>query len=77
MGSGQESRLTGDVTEGLGCPSEEFELYHYCYHLKAPGGKVTGILMSNINHVMPSLYFRGPWKSRQRMKLWTDIEGMY
>ena len=65
------------MTESLESQSEDFELYHHCYHLKAPGGNVPGILLSNINNVMQSVHFRGAQKSRQRMKLWTDIEGMY
>lgn len=43
--------------EGLECQGEEFELYHHYYHLKAPGGNVPGILLSNINHVMQNLHF--------------------
>lgn len=34
------------------------------------------ILQSSITHVVQSLHFLGAWNSRQRMKLWTDIEGI-
>ena len=39
---------------------EEFKLHHRYYCLKAPGGNVPGILLSNINPVMQSLHFLGP-----------------
>lgn len=57
------------MIEGLECQSEELKLYHHCYHLKAPSGKVPGVLLSNSNRVMQSLHFLGAWNFRQRMKV--------
>lgn len=62
---GEGRRFRGQMTERLECQSKEFEFYHHCYYLKAPGGNVPGILLSNVNHVIQSLYFQGAWKSRQ------------
>ena len=58
-GSEERNRLRSQMTESLESQSEDFELYHHCYHLKAPGGNVPGILLSNINNVMQSVHFRG------------------